>query len=197
MPIHIHKDGQRIGPYTIEEIRQRLASGTLSSTDLAWPDGATEWSAIMSLPEFRGSPRPPPAPPPPPPPSPPISSHRASGIRAVVRDVAILTVLSMFGGVIAGVAAPYDSPAFQLAVGVSDSLMLLVGFVISGCLARGNRWRHLARVAVGVWLVGLNNLFFADFGFGRWLLSSIGVALMMGIGGAVSYLFRRGNRPAS
>jgi hypothetical protein len=36
MQIYVTKNEQRIGPYTLEELRSRLASKELSESDFAW-----------------------------------------------------------------------------------------------------------------------------------------------------------------
>ena len=46
MQVHIDRDGERYGPYSIEEINAYLANGTLLPTDLAWQDGMTDWLPI-------------------------------------------------------------------------------------------------------------------------------------------------------
>ena len=43
MEIHISRDGQQSGPYTLEDTQQYLASGQLLPTDMAWNEGATDW----------------------------------------------------------------------------------------------------------------------------------------------------------
>ena len=39
--IHVMRDGQQFGPYTIEDINAYLAQGTLLPTDQAWYEGAS------------------------------------------------------------------------------------------------------------------------------------------------------------
>jgi len=51
MEIHIARDGQRMGPFPLEEVRQRLSAGTLLPTDLAWAEGKAGWAPLSSLPE--------------------------------------------------------------------------------------------------------------------------------------------------
>ena len=62
MSITIHRDGQNYGPYTVDNIRQLLASGVLVSTDLALIEGAAEWTTLNLIPEITSSS---PVPPPP------------------------------------------------------------------------------------------------------------------------------------
>jgi hypothetical protein len=115
----------------------------------------------------------------------------------IIRDVVIIVALTAIGGFVIGLTGALTSQRGMLAIMASNLLLGTVGFVISGCLARGNRWRHLAYVAVGVWLFGLINVLFFGFGIVQWFFSSIAVGLMMGLGGAVSYAFRRDNLPSA
>ncbi len=48
--IHILRDGQQFGPYTLEEINAFLADGSLLPTDQAWYEGAPEWMPITDVP---------------------------------------------------------------------------------------------------------------------------------------------------
>jgi hypothetical protein len=113
-------------------------------------------------------------------------------IGGVIRDIVIITVLTFIGGFIVGFSGGAKNPQmFAIAVAVSNFLMGIIGFIISGCLARHDRWRHLTYVAVGVWLAGLINVVFFGFSFGLWILSIVFIAIMMGTGGAISYIFKR------
>ncbi len=48
--IHVMRDGQQFGPYTIEDINAYLAQGTLLPTDQAWYEGAANWMPITDVP---------------------------------------------------------------------------------------------------------------------------------------------------
>ena len=48
--IHVMRDGQQFGPYTIEDINAYLAQGTLLPTDQAWYEGAANWMPITEVP---------------------------------------------------------------------------------------------------------------------------------------------------
>ena len=65
MEIHITKDGQQYGPYTLEEVNAQLAGGGLSPDDLAWHEGAPGWimlSAVEGVVARAPERQPPPAP---------------------------------------------------------------------------------------------------------------------------------------
>ena len=88
MDFLIHHDGREIGPYSESEVRSRLISGAIISSDLAWHEGAPDWAPLSSFPQFASKPRPTPPPVPasstsgpqiPPSPSPPaIDTPRAA-----------------------------------------------------------------------------------------------------------------------
>ena len=50
MLVHIQRDGQQFGPYTLEDLNAHLASGALLSTDYAWYEGAANWMAMSDVP---------------------------------------------------------------------------------------------------------------------------------------------------
>src|SRR4051812_40251872 len=50
MQIHVARDGKQLGVFSVEEIRQQLAAGTLSLSDLGWYEGAAGWAPLSSVP---------------------------------------------------------------------------------------------------------------------------------------------------
>ena len=56
MNLHIQRDGQQYGHYSLEEARALLAEGKLLPGDLARPDGATDWKPLSTLPGFSTPP---------------------------------------------------------------------------------------------------------------------------------------------
>ena len=48
--IHILRDGQQFGPYSLEEINAFLADGSLLPSDRAWYEGAPEWIPLTEVP---------------------------------------------------------------------------------------------------------------------------------------------------
>jgi hypothetical protein len=44
------RDGKQLGIFSLEEINQQLAAGTLNLTDLAWQEGAAGWAALSTVP---------------------------------------------------------------------------------------------------------------------------------------------------
>ena len=66
---YLVENGVTTGPFTFDQVKQRLTEGKTRREDLIWKPGLAEWVRIDSLPEFAQAT--PPAPPPPPPPAPP------------------------------------------------------------------------------------------------------------------------------
>ena len=50
MMIHVMRDGQQFGPYTLEDLNSYLAQGTLLPTDQAWWEGAPAWVPMGQVP---------------------------------------------------------------------------------------------------------------------------------------------------
>ena len=50
MEIRIHKDGQDFGPYTLEQVKEYLATGQLQQNDLAFYEGLTDWVPLIQVP---------------------------------------------------------------------------------------------------------------------------------------------------
>ena len=49
MQVHIDRNGERYGPYSIEAINAYLANGTLLPTDLAWHEGLNGWVPLGDI----------------------------------------------------------------------------------------------------------------------------------------------------
>ena len=56
MQIHVAREGKQLGIFSLEEVRQQLASGTLRVTDLAWYEGAAGWAPLSSVPGVTAAP---------------------------------------------------------------------------------------------------------------------------------------------
>ena len=114
---------------------------------------------------------------------------------AVVRDVSILFGL-VFGSSFLAVQfiTAMGADATLDVIGLSSLFWGIVGFTISGCLAKVNRWTHLAVVALVFWFVCVVNVVLGMTPITAWLAGSILVLIMMGLGGGLSYLFVRAPR---
>ncbi len=49
MEIYITKNGQQIGPFSNEEVCEKLGSGMVKNSDLAWHQGRSDWVSISEL----------------------------------------------------------------------------------------------------------------------------------------------------
>jgi uncharacterized protein DUF4339 len=73
MQVHVARNGQQLGQFSVEEVNRKLADGTLSPTDLGWHEGAAEWAPLSSIAGLT-IPAAPATPVPPPPALPPTPS---------------------------------------------------------------------------------------------------------------------------
>jgi hypothetical protein len=49
MQIYVGKNGQQLGPFSLEEVNHKLADGTFAASDLAWYEGAAGWAPLSSV----------------------------------------------------------------------------------------------------------------------------------------------------
>ena len=49
MQIYLSRYGERIGPFSLEEINHQLAAGTLTAADLGWSESSPGWKPILSF----------------------------------------------------------------------------------------------------------------------------------------------------
>ena len=111
---------------------------------------------------------------------------------AIARDVTILFVLVFASSLLAvQLIAAMGAQATPEAIGLSSMFWGVVGFTISGCLAKASRWRHLAVVALVFWLACAVNVVLDMTPITAWMAGSILILIMMGLGGGLSYLFVR------
>jgi GYF domain 2 len=50
MQIYVGKNGQQLGPFTLDEVNRKVADGTFSGSDLAWYEGAAGWAPLSGVP---------------------------------------------------------------------------------------------------------------------------------------------------
>lgn len=122
----------------------------------------------------------------------PLSSQHTKIIPVkVARDVVLVWVLTAMGGFIVGLSGTsIGSDRYMLALGASNLLLGTSAFVIAGCLTPANRWRHLAWVAFYSWLLSIVNVLFG-VRISDWLIGSVFMAIIAGIGGGISVLFKK------
>jgi hypothetical protein len=54
MQIHVNKDGQQYGPFTLEQLQQYVQQGNFTPQDHAFFEGCQEWVTIAQVPGFAG-----------------------------------------------------------------------------------------------------------------------------------------------
>jgi hypothetical protein len=120
-------------------------------------------------------------------------------IMPVVHGVVIVWVLTAIAGAVASIvksALQLSPPEGLLISGAFSFLLGTVAFTIVGCKAPpGNRWRHLAFVALATWLTSLINVLLFGVGIVQWIAGVIVVAMYMAMGGALSYIFKGETSP--
>jgi GYF domain 2 len=55
MQIYIAKEGQQLGPYTLEQLNAEASGGRIKPTDLAWIEGWSAWQPASAVPGFVSS----------------------------------------------------------------------------------------------------------------------------------------------
>jgi hypothetical protein len=111
---------------------------------------------------------------------------------ALIRDVSIvfgLVLASSFAAVL--IIQAMGGEVTPLIIGLSNIFWGTVGFTISGCLARVQRFKHLFMVAIGLWLLSFVNVAMGLTPLPAWVGGFLLILLMMGMGGGLSYLFVR------
>jgi hypothetical protein len=195
MLIHVKRSAEVFGPYSTEEARAYLAAGRLSLSDFAQLEGTADWIPLSSVPGVKSAPPPPPIAGAPIPPSASQQSQKSSSdfrIGPILRDAVIVYLLSFMGGLIVGLTAhePLSNPRPAAALVISNLLFCIFGFTISGCLATGNRWKHLAYVALFAWFAGVVNVIFTPVTIETWLLGVLVMPFLAAIGGVLSLLIK-------
>ena len=107
---------------------------------------------------------------------------------AVIRDLIIIWVV-MFPGLF--LIALYEAQLSQawFAKPILYILVGSVGFAISGCIARIDRFEHLFIVAIIFWLTTFFAVLLDYTMFPFWFFGIIHILIMMGIGGGLSLIF--------
>ena len=112
--------------------------------------------------------------------------------KSIVRDAAIVLVLTFFGGFVIGFANPYGNNA--VAIAVSNTIFSSIGFFIAGCLKKEARFQHLSKVVLLVWLASALNIFFG-VSIVQWIASILFLYVTMGVGGGLSFIFVKAQEP--
>ena len=121
-------------------------------------------------------------------------------ILPILRDVVFVLVLLELGPVLAGISSGrpvHESPHYTADDFIAALLLGIFGFALSGCFSPINRWSHLAAVAIGTgFFCFLKAVLIAD-NFLAGILAVVVMGVLMAIGGALSFLFKRNDGPAN
>lgn len=112
--------------------------------------------------------------------------------RNVIRDTLIMFGLTFSGGFVFGFFGQILGLGWSFMlpiINISTIVLTVVGFTISGAIAKEERFKHLFLVAIGFWITGLNNVLFGFASMITWFISIILILVLMGIGGAMSFIF--------
>ena len=168
MQIYVGKNGQQLGPFSLEEVNRKLADGTFAGTDLAWYEGAAGWAPLSGvagvvLPQTAGV-APTPKPTPTPTPAPPVPAPVQPAPVAPMRPNT-------------PIVQPTRSPTRTLSI-VSWALLgitLLVSFIpVVGC----GTWLVMG-VPVALTAVILGIIMLSRGGTGAGILSIVGGLLIV------------------
>lgn len=155
MQWYYSKNGTQLGPVEEGELRAKIASGEISSTDLVWREGLTDWLPSAKVPELAGtaavapSPYSPPAPPvqgavtpsPYTPPVAPVPGAVSANIPNYLWQSIVVTIFCCW---------PFGIPAIVFAAKVDG---LKARGDIAGAMAASKSAKMWCNVAAGVWIV--------------------------------------------
>ena len=49
MQVYLNRNGEQMGPYSVEDVRTYLSAGSVLATDLAWAEGRADWVPVEQL----------------------------------------------------------------------------------------------------------------------------------------------------
>lgn len=174
MQIHVARNGQKMGPFSLEEVNRQLAAGTLSLSDLAWYEGAAGWAALSTVPG--------------------VSAGAAPASAAPVASVSTPAVAAPASGPVMPVASAPVAKTEPLAIlSLIFSVLGLFGFccgfflmmaiagVVCGHLALSKFKKNPELQGHGLALTGVIVGYAAIAGWLIWILLFGGLAALQGI----------------
>ena len=180
MQIHIARNGQPMGPFSLEEVNRQLAAGTLSLSDQAWYEGAAGWAPLSSVPGVGGGTAA----------SPPPADRTSPSVPAATGPAV--------AGPVTAVPAP-SAPTEPLAIwSLVLSLLSFCGFcctpvvltgiggVVCGHMALSKIGTRQDVQGRGLAIAGLIIGYFTIVGWLLWVLLFGGLAVMQGIMESIS-----------
>ena len=114
-------------------------------------------------------------------------------LKMVIKD-AVIIMLLIFIGTFVLVAILKSTGAQKLpanTIAASNILLGSVGFTISGLSTKANRFTHMLKVTLLVWLIGSMNVIFLQTTVSQWFTSIPFILIMMAVGTAVSYTINK------
>lgn len=88
MKIHIDRNNEKFGPYSLEDVNRYLADGTLLPSDLGWHEGAEDWMPLNQIEDVITGVKPPPTP------STPASGAGGKGSKTAMIAVGSLVLIA-------------------------------------------------------------------------------------------------------
>jgi hypothetical protein len=158
MQIYVGKNGQQLGPFSLEEVNRKLADGTFAGADLAWYEGAAGWAPLSGVPGVVI-----PAAPPAPTPAPiPVPTQPAPAVTPVRPNASIVQ------------PAPRGTGTLSMVTWILLGLTFVVSFIpFVGCGA----W--LLGVPVAITAIILGIIMMTRGGTGSGILAIIGGVLIV------------------
>lgn len=160
--VHVHQQGNQIGPFTAEAVAEMVRLGTLGPDANVWHEGLADWIPVN---QFLAQ-----LPPPPPPAEPvmatTVSMEGPSELGVVLRALVCGLVVALVAGVLFGVIEAKLGDATRGARRILGWLLAglgwLVGFTVSRVsrgydswlLAGGAAAAALAGLLLSVWVAG-------------------------------------------
>ena len=114
------------------------------------------------------------------------AGQNRSNWKTVTRDAVLIYILTFLVGFVIGLTGP-SPESFALAALAGFIIFLTIGFFISGCIVKNNRFQHLLKVALLLWIFSLANLALGATMF-NWFVAGILMSIPMAIGGGASFL---------
>jgi hypothetical protein len=160
MQIHVVRNGQNVGQFSVEEVNRKLADGTFSPSDLGWHEGAAAWAPLSSIagvviPPASAAPVPPPPSPSPTPGAPPMRPIQ-NGVTGVAQQPAqnykgmVITSWVLLGVTFVISLIPVLGCGSWFLVWPVSAATLVMAIVI---LTRGGKTQGIALIVASVLIV--------------------------------------------
>jgi hypothetical protein len=157
MQIHVARNGQRLGQYSVEEVNRKLTDGTLLPTDLAWHEGASGWAplasiAVVTVPGAPAMPIPPPPAPTPVPSAPPAQPIQSSVGGIVPQPVQSYKGMAVASWILLGLTALLSIvPVLGFAAWILAFIVIPVAFILAiVILTRGGKTQGILILVTSV-----------------------------------------------